>query len=61
AGQEIATILAAATTLQFDASDLMPSDVGGGTFWSGMVDWIAANGEGTDAIFQDIEDSWPES
>jgi alpha-glucoside transport system substrate-binding protein len=61
AGQEIASILAAATTLQFDASDLMPADVGQGTFWSGMVDWVAANGEGTEAIFQDIEDSWPES
>ena len=61
AGQEIATILANATTLQFDASDLMPKEVGGGTFWSGMVDWVAANGAGTEAVFQDIEDSWPES
>ncbi|HVR32428.1 MAG TPA: ABC transporter substrate-binding protein [Acidimicrobiia bacterium] len=60
-GQEIATILANATTLQFDASDLMPSEVGGGTFWDGMVNWVAANGEGTEEIFQQIEDSWPET
>lgn len=48
-----------ATALGFDASDLMPADVGQGTFWSGMVDWVAANGENTEAIFQGIEDSWP--
>ncbi|MCP3975553.1 MAG: carbohydrate ABC transporter substrate-binding protein, partial [bacterium] len=61
AGQEIATILAAATTLQFDASDLMVKEVGGGTFWSGMIDWVAANGTNTEAVFQEIEDSWPDS
>jgi alpha-glucoside transport system substrate-binding protein len=48
-----------ATSLGFDASDLMPAEVGGGSFWSGMVDWVAANGEGTEEIFQEIEDSWP--
>ena len=60
AGQEIAGILANATTLQFDASDLMPKEVGGGTFWSGMVDWVAGNGADTEGVFQAIEDSWPE-
>jgi alpha-glucoside transport system substrate-binding protein len=50
-----------ATTVGFDASDLMPAEVGAGTFWSGMVDWVAANGEDTEAIFQAIEDSWPAS
>ncbi len=48
-----------ATTVGFDASDLMPASVGAGTFWSGMVNWVAANGENTEQIFQDIEDSWP--
>ena len=61
AGQEIAGILASATTLQFDASDLMPKEVGGGTFWSGMIEWVAANGGDMEAIFQSIEDSWPEA
>jgi hypothetical protein len=23
-----------------------------------MVKWVSQNGEGTDAIFQEIEDSW---
>ena len=40
--------------------DLMPAEVGAGSFWTGMVDWVAANGEGTEAIFQSIEDSWPD-
>jgi hypothetical protein len=26
-----------------------------------MVDWVAANGEGTEEIFQSIEDGWPAS
>jgi alpha-glucoside transport system substrate-binding protein len=56
---QLSTLVQDATTLGFDASDLMPAEVGVGTFWSGMVDWVAANGEGTEEIFQSIEDSWP--
>jgi alpha-glucoside transport system substrate-binding protein len=56
---QLSTLVQNATTLGFDASDLMPAEVGVGTFWSGMVDWVAANGEGTEEVFQAIEDSWP--
>jgi alpha-glucoside transport system substrate-binding protein len=56
---QLAGMVAEATTVGFDASDLMPAEVGAGTFWSGMVDWVAANGENTEQIFQRIEDSWP--
>jgi alpha-glucoside transport system substrate-binding protein len=56
----LAEIVNNATTLGFDASDLMPAEVGGGTFWSGMVEWVAADGEGTEAIFEEIENSWPQ-
>jgi alpha-glucoside transport system substrate-binding protein len=52
-------ILANASALRFDASDQMPAEVGQGTFWSGMVKWVSANGANTEQIFQDIEDSWP--
>ena len=52
-----AEILQNATTLRFDASDLMPAEVGAGTFWSGMVDWVS--GRDTTVVFQAIEDSWP--
>ena len=56
--QAQAEILANATTLRFDASDLMPAEVGAGTFWTGMVDWVA--GADMEEVFQAIEDSWPE-
>ena len=56
---ELAAILADADTFRFDASDIMAAEVGQGTFWQGMVDWVAANGEGTDQVFADIEASWP--
>jgi alpha-glucoside transport system substrate-binding protein len=56
---DLSAMVANATTFGFDASDLMPAEVGAGTFWSGMVEWVAANGEGTEEIFQAIEDSWP--
>jgi alpha-glucoside transport system substrate-binding protein len=55
----LAEIVSGATTLRFDGSDVMPAEVGQGTFWSGMVDWVANNGEGEEQIFQEIEDGWP--
>jgi alpha-glucoside transport system substrate-binding protein len=58
---ELSVMVAEATVVGFDASDSMPAVVGNGSFWSGMVDWVAANGEGTEEIFQAIEDSWPAS
>jgi alpha-glucoside transport system substrate-binding protein len=41
---------------RFDASDQMPSAVGSGTFWKGMVDWI--NGRSTSAALGFVENSW---
>ena len=46
------------TTFRFDGSDQMPDSVGTGTFWTGMVDWIALNKSATE-ILTEIEDSWP--
>ncbi|MDH5293282.1 MAG: extracellular solute-binding protein [Acidimicrobiia bacterium] len=56
---ELASILQGASTFRFDASDTMPAEVGAGTFWTGMVDWVSANGDGAEDIFARIEDSWP--
>ena len=47
-------------TGRFDASDLMPKEVGQGTFWSGMLEYVRGGPESLDGILQDIEDSWPE-
>jgi alpha-glucoside transport system substrate-binding protein len=55
----LAEIAREATALRFDASDSMPKEVGAGTFWKGMVKWVSQNGEGTEAIFEEIEASWP--
>ncbi len=44
---------------RFDASDLMPSAVGSGSFWTGMNEWM--RGKDLDTVLQEIEDSWPES
>lgn len=41
------------TTVRFDASDLMPSVVGAGSFWKGMVSWI--DGKDTDTVLSDIQ------
>lgn len=56
----LAEILATTDTYKFDASDLMPAEVGQRTWWDGMVDWVAADGANTEEVFQAIEDSWPE-
>jgi alpha-glucoside transport system substrate-binding protein len=58
---ELAGILAEADTFRFDASDAMPTEVGGGSFWQAMIEWVAADGEGTEEMFQTVEDSWPAS
>ncbi len=48
------------TVIRFDASDLMPGEVGAGTFWSEMVNWFAS-AKSTDQVLADIEASWPAS
>lgn len=41
------------TVFRFDASDLMPSTVGSGSFWKGMVDWV--DGKDTETVLSDIQ------
>jgi alpha-glucoside transport system substrate-binding protein len=53
-------IVANATAFGFDASDLMPSVVGAGAFWTEMVNWISANGADTQARLQAIDAAWPQ-
>jgi alpha-glucoside transport system substrate-binding protein len=53
-----AEILQNADTFRFDASDLMPGQVGAGSFWKGMVDYVS--GEDLDKVLQRIDESWPE-
>ncbi len=41
----------------FDGSDLMPPEVGQGSFWTGMIDWT--RGTSTADVLSSIEASWP--
>jgi alpha-glucoside transport system substrate-binding protein len=46
-------------TGRFDASDLMPAQVGQGSFWTGMVQYMKDGPDSVDQVLKDIEDSWP--
>jgi len=46
---------------RFDASDAMPSAVGSGSFWTGMVEYMQEGPDSLDAVLEDIEASWPAS
>ncbi len=54
----VAELVANADVFRFDASDLMPAEVGQGTFWTGMVDWTTG-AKSTEEVTADIEASWP--
>jgi len=56
--RKLAAMVAEATTLRFDASDLMPGAVGSGTFWKKMTDYVSGNIE-EDQALQEIDASWP--
>jgi alpha-glucoside transport system substrate-binding protein len=45
-------------TGRFDASDLMPAEVGQGSFWTGMIEFV--RGADAASVLSRIEDSWPD-
>jgi alpha-glucoside transport system substrate-binding protein len=51
-----AKILADAEVIRFDASDMMPSSVGTGTFWTGIIDFVG--GDDLDRVLKEIEEGW---
>ena len=57
-GETISAALSA-NSFRFDASDLMPPEVGGGSFWKEMMN-LAVNGPGyIDEALANIDTSWP--
>jgi alpha-glucoside transport system substrate-binding protein len=54
----IAELVSQATSFRFDASDLMPGEVGSGSFWKGMTDWIAGTVE-LETALEEIDAAWP--
>ena len=55
-----AELLVSSDVFRFDGSDMMPSAVGAGTFWSDMVEWVVGNMTTQEAA-DSIEASWPKS
>ena len=49
-------ILLDATTFRFDGSDLMPSEIGAGAFWTAMVDYVS--GESAEDAAADVQQRW---
>ena len=45
-------------TARFDGSDLMPSQVGAGSFWSELTNWIDGQETAAEALAK-VEASWP--
>ncbi len=54
----VAKILAGATSVRFDGSDLMPGEVGAGSFWKEMTSWVSGS-EDLDTALKNIDSTWP--
>ena len=46
------------TVFRFDASDLMPAEVGTSSFWTGMVDWVSGTVT-TEEMLSNIDSTFP--
>ncbi|MDO5662342.1 MAG: ABC transporter substrate-binding protein [Brachybacterium sp.] len=56
--RRVAAIAADAQVFRYDGSDVMPNAVGGGSFWTNMVQWLQGSKTSQEAC-DDIEASWP--
>ena len=56
---DIAGLVADATSVRFDGSDLMPGAVGSGSFWKGMTDYFSGVSD-LDTVLAEIDASWPQ-
>ena len=56
---KVLTAALKADNARFDASDLMPSAVGSGSFWTGMVKYVQGGRSSLQGVLDDIERSWP--
>jgi alpha-glucoside transport system substrate-binding protein len=56
--RKIAGLAAAANTLRFDASDLMPGAVGSGAEWKGFTDYFSGATD-LDTALKQMDAAWP--
>jgi alpha-glucoside transport system substrate-binding protein len=54
----VAALAQQASSLRFDASDLMPGEVGSGSFWKGMTDYVSGSVDLPTAM-REIDRAWP--
>ncbi|MCL4871801.1 MAG: ABC transporter substrate-binding protein [Anaerolineae bacterium] len=54
----VAALAQQASSLRFDASDLMPGEVGSGSFWKGMTDYVSGSVDLPTAM-REIDAAWP--
>ena len=55
--RKLAEMLAGATSVRFDGSDLMPSEVGSGTFWKGITDYVSGSAN-LDQALETMQSGW---
>jgi len=55
----IAEFVASSDVFRFDGSDLMPGEVGAGSFWDESVKWVRGEVT-TEEMLANVEASWPE-
>lgn len=55
----VAEIILNASSVRFDGSDLMPGEVGAGSFWKSMTDYVTGSID-LDTALKQIDESWPE-
>lgn len=58
--RQIADVAYQSDAVLFDGSDLMPGEVGAGTFWKEMTAWISDQ-QDLDTTLTNIDESWPAS
>lgn len=56
--RKVAELILNADSVRFDASDLMPGEVGAGSFWKGMTDYISGTTD-LDTALAEIDAAWP--
>jgi alpha-glucoside transport system substrate-binding protein len=54
----VSQLVAGATSFRFDGSDLMPGEVGAGSFWEHITSYVAGS-EDLDTAVKAIDASWP--
>jgi alpha-glucoside transport system substrate-binding protein len=53
----MAESILSATSVRFDGSDLMPAEVGSGSFWKGITDYVSGSAD-LDQALETIQNGW---